>query len=85
MIGVTENLNLSSAIFEKYLPKFFTNFQELCLSYHKKVNSNHLKKPLTENARRILETELHLDIEFYDFVLQRLNVQAKMLSKSKEF
>ena len=85
MIGVTENLNLSSAIFEKYLPKFFTNFQELCLSYHKKVNSNHLKKPLAESARRILETELHLDIEFYDFVLQRLNVQAKMLSKSKEF
>ena len=80
MIGVTEKLNMSFAIFEKYLPKFFNNFQELFLSHqeiHKKAN--HLKKPLTPSARRILEAGLHLDLEFYDFVLQRLNIQAKLI------
>ena len=77
---MTEQLNMSFAIFEKYLPKFFNNFQELFLSHqeiHEKANN--LKKPLTASARRILEAGLHLDLEFYDFVLQRLNIQAKLI------
>lgn len=39
-----------------------------------KVTTN--KKPITSEARAILEKKLSLDIEFYDFLLQRLFNQA---------
>ena len=39
-----------------------------------KVTTN--KKPISQKARAILEKKLSLDIEFYDFILQRLFNQA---------
>lgn len=83
VIGITEHMRVSLAVFELYLPRFFLGFINLYgrlqfLNKAKdKVGSN--KKPLTEKAKEKLKIGLRHDLDFYDFALQRLNNQATLL------
>ena len=80
VIGITEHLRISFAVFEKFLPKYFTGLlrlygqQQFLNQANDRVTTN--KKPILPEARAILEKNLSKDMEFYDFLLQRLFNQA---------
>ena len=80
VIGVTEHFRISLALFEKFLPRYFTGLlrlygqQRYVHQANDKVGTN--KQPTTNEARQHLEKKLSLDMEFYDFLLQRLFNQA---------
>ena len=83
VIGITEQMRISLAVLEKYLPKFFSGFLSLYGGLHHfrkandKVGSN--KQPLNQEAKQKLKECLQLDLDFYHFAMQRLHKQAQLL------
>ena len=80
VVGVTEHLRISLLLLEQYLPRYFTGFlklygrQEFLGQAHARSGTN--KKDILPSNRKILEKKLKMDMEFYEFVLQRLFNQA---------
>lgn len=72
VIGITELLELSIAVMEQFLPRFFKGAK---LIKNAKLTPN--KKPLSSAAKIRLTQKLGMDMEFYDFAYQRLLKQAK--------
>ena len=89
VIGILENLPLSWKLLELYLPKYFQNFTSI-MTPPKITNSRASREGTLEirqstyrneldpeNVRKI-EKWLETDLEFYQFVVQRLHNQAKL-------
>ena len=79
VVGVTEHWRISLLLLEQYLPKYFTGLFKL-YGRQERLGKGHdnktYKEDLTPSNRKILEKKLKMDMEFYEFVLQRLFNQA---------
>ncbi|KAK7068842.1 hypothetical protein SK128_003059 [Halocaridina rubra] len=86
-IGIAEDIPTSLFVFEYYLPTFFENYKAVNLSSGTiKLNQRPgLYAPSISNTTRaILRSSMKEDIEFYDFIRQRLFRQAKSISAIKK-
>ena len=87
VVGVMEEEELSLKLFEKYLPRFFARIFEFYFNEdenhvqdgHRVANTNPLSKPCTNFTRQnlLLSPVFTLEYEFYDFIKQRLHMQAR--------
>ncbi|CAL4119977.1 unnamed protein product, partial [Meganyctiphanes norvegica] len=80
VVGVLEELPLSLQVLQHYLPRFFkdvTTLQSSQGSTHK--NENHSKKQASESTKSLLKEHIPLDFEFYQYLRQRLYLQAQAL------
>ena len=77
VVGVFEQRNLSLAVMEAFLPRWFHGvFNHL--NFKEKPLSNPHPEP-SEEVVKVLRERLKLDYDFYSFVLQRLNEQKRSL------
>ena len=77
VVGVVEQRNLSLAVMEAFLPRWFHGvFNHLNLE-ERPLNNPHPKP--SEEVVNVLRERLKLDYDFYSFVLQRLNKQKRSL------
>ncbi|XP_068216672.1 uronyl 2-sulfotransferase-like [Palaemon carinicauda] len=81
VVGLLEELPLSLSVLEGYLPKYFKNVRKIPMSSGGvKMNvGESKKKSISNSTKEIIKGFLKEDIEFYDFVRQRLYLQAKRL------
>ena len=88
VVGVMEEEELSLKLFEKYLPRYFSNIFEFYTNKdeenikeneHKMANLNPLSKSVTNATRKhLLQSPVFkLEYEFYEFIKQRLHIQAR--------
>jgi dermatan/chondrotin sulfate uronyl 2-O-sulfotransferase UST len=73
-VGVTEDMELSFAVLEKMLPRFFDGAVDRYRMI-KRVNRNQHEN-MSEEARASLEKDMAIEVEFYHFVRQRLRRTA---------
>ncbi|KAK7081014.1 hypothetical protein SK128_007319 [Halocaridina rubra] len=77
VVGLLEELPLSLAVFEAYIPRFFKDCNQIkadeIVSH---VQSSSDKPKVTNATKAILKNNLKEDYEFYDYVRQRLHRQA---------
>ena len=71
VIGVLEDVNKTLSVLQRKLPNFFGTIKQLSVE---KKNRNEHPKPSVA-ARRKLESQMALEIEFYEFVRAKLNKQ----------
>lgn len=88
VIGVTEHLQVSLAVLEGYLPRYFKGalwaYYRLQQSDNGKANETPNKKELTAAAKKELKKRLVNDIDFYEFAYQRLQQQVRRLQKNNK-
>jgi len=77
VVGVVEEYNSTLHVLEAYLPGWFGGATKIFNSMEQKNVNPHAK--VTEEVREVLRQRLHLDIEFYSFVKQRLALQLNNL------
>ena len=83
MVGTIEHLNMSLEVMEAYLPGYFSGASRLYQRLGgEKRNSNPHPQP-SQEVTDIIKERLHMDIEFYNFVKQRLFVQWKRITDQK--
>lgn len=81
VVGVAEDYNSTLLVMEAYLPEWFGGATKMFSSmqmnqYEKNI---HPHPNVTAEAREELKKRLHLDIDFYSFVKQRLALQLNNL------
>lgn len=76
VVGVLEQFNSSLTVMEHYLPRWFKGAVELIPEKH--PNSHKHEEP-SEEAAKVLGQRLSLEIELYDFIKQRLQIQLSMI------
>ena len=82
MVGTIEHFNISLAVLEAYLPTYFSGASSLYQrSGEEKRNSNPHPEP-SQEVTDIIKQRLEMDIEFYDFVKQRLFKQWKKIMEN---
>ena len=77
VVGVVEQRNLSLAVMEAFLPRWFQGVFD-----HLNPIEGSLRNPHPEPSKEVvmvLRERLKLDYDFYSFVLQRLHKQKKSL------
>jgi hypothetical protein len=78
VVGVLEDLNITLAVLEKYIPRFFAGATEI---YHNEIksfnniNRNNFKPPVSEEIKNLVRQNFSREIEFYKFCKQRLHTQ----------
>ena len=78
VVGVVEQRNLSLAVMEAFLPRWFHGvFDHLNLE-ERPLNNPHPEP--SEEVVNVLRERLKHDYDFYSFVLQRLNKQKRSLN-----
>ena len=75
-VGTTEQMDLGLAVLEAALPRFFKGAQKVFKGMSR-VNVNK-HQGMSAKSRETLEKHLATDIEFYNFVRQRLERMAQM-------
>ena len=75
-VGTTEQLDLGLKVLEAVLPRFFKGALEASRGTSK-VNVNK-HAGMSAKSREILERHMATDIEFYDFVSQRVEKMARL-------
>ena len=78
VVGVVEQRNLSLAVMEAYMPRWFANIFD-----HLDPEDVPLANPHPDTDEEVAEelrSRLKLDYEFYSFVLQRLQLQQQRLN-----
>ena len=78
VVGVVEQRNLSLAVMEAYMPRWFANIFD-----HLDPEDVPLANPHPDTDEEVAEelrSRLKLDYEFYSFVLQRLQLQQMRLN-----
>ena len=73
-VGTTEQMELGLSVLEAALPRFFTGALKVFRGMGK-VNVNK-HDGMSAKSRKTLEKHLSTDIEFYNFVRQRLEKMA---------
>ena len=82
VVGVMEKMNSSLYVMEKFLPSWFKGIQEMVKKVKtNKINRNPHPRP-TRIVKERLNERLSMDIEFYQFVRQRLMMQEDLLKTS---
>ena len=75
-VGTTEQMELGLALLEAVLPRYFKGAIEV-YKWMEKLNVN--KHPrMSAKSRETLEKHMATDIEFYNFVKQRLEKMARL-------
>ena len=78
VVGVVEQRNLSLAVMEAHMPRWFANIFD-----HLDPEDVPLANPHPDTDEEVAEElrgRLKLDYEFYSFVLQRLQLQQQRLN-----
>ncbi|XP_053954282.1 heparan sulfate 2-O-sulfotransferase pipe-like [Anastrepha ludens] len=86
VVGTWEDTNITLAVLEHYIPKFFKHAKVVYYMDREKlsmVNKNAGKRPVSQETRDILSKNLTNEIEFYEFCKQRLYLQYGAISKFK--
>ena len=77
-VGTTEQMELGLAVLEAVLPRFFKGMLKVFKGMEN-VNVNKQQHPsMSAKSRETLEKYLATDIEFYNFVRQRLEKMARL-------
>ncbi|XP_064111259.1 uncharacterized protein LOC135218739 [Macrobrachium nipponense] len=83
VVGILEEFTLSLSVLEGYLPRYFGNVHNIRLSSGEvKLNTNNSPSSTKRVSAATLETLQSLlkeDLEFYEFLRQRLHLQAMAL------
>lgn len=80
VVGVLEDLNLTLALLETHIPRFFGGATELYRKSGLHENRNRSgPSPVAQWARDLLRRNLSLEFELYNFVRQRLHAQWRLL------
>ncbi|XP_077544909.1 heparan sulfate 2-O-sulfotransferase pipe [Haemaphysalis longicornis] len=76
VVGVLEDLNVTLALLEKLLPRFFRGASEVYGKRGLHANCN-LRRPrkVERSTRKLLKRKLSLEFQLYEFVRQRLHAQ----------
>ena len=77
VVGVVEQRNISLAVMEAFLPRWFKGVFNHLRLVDKSLNNPHPQP--SEEVVRVLRKRLKLDYDFYSFVLQRLDKQKRSL------
>ncbi|XP_037782506.1 uncharacterized protein LOC119578907 isoform X2 [Penaeus monodon] len=83
-VGILEELPLSYKVFQHYLPLFFaraTTIEEGTGSM--RLNSQDEKPTVSERTKNMMRSYLKEDMEFYQFLKQRLYLQAEAIAKQQ--
>ncbi|CAL4090146.1 unnamed protein product [Meganyctiphanes norvegica] len=82
VVGILEEMPLSLQVLQAYMPRFFTGATQMNNSTGEiRRNVKHDKPEVSETTKRALESRLKEDMEFYQFLKQRLHLQAEALSE----
>ncbi|CAD7083095.1 unnamed protein product [Hermetia illucens] len=82
VVGSWEETNITLAVLEKYIPKFFRRASVVYYQAEQslnKINKNMYKPPVSEEVKNILRKNLTNEIEFYQFCMQRLYRQYEAI------
>ncbi|XP_042877303.1 heparan sulfate 2-O-sulfotransferase pipe-like [Penaeus japonicus] len=86
VVGVLEELTLTHAVLQEYVPRYWGNATTLMI---RTVDREDLEmanyfKTIPEKVRQYLRALLREEIDFYLFVRQRLHLQAASLGLIKQ-
>ncbi|KAK7081015.1 hypothetical protein SK128_007320 [Halocaridina rubra] len=77
VVGILEELPLSLAVMEAYIPVFFKIHKRIrASSIATHARNSDVKKPVSNVTRNILRNNLKEDYELYKYAQQRLHLQA---------
>ncbi|XP_069989574.1 heparan sulfate 2-O-sulfotransferase pipe-like isoform X2 [Penaeus vannamei] len=82
VVGVVEDLNVTLAVLEHYVPRFFRGATDLYwgeIKRFSKVNRNAFKPSVPERIKEMVRRNFTREIEFYDFCKRRLYKQYAAL------
>lgn len=87
VVGTWEDTNTTLRVLEAYIPRYFAGAMDVYYAMQnnmENVNRNAFRPAISEQVRALLARNLTQEIEFYQFVRQRLNKQfiAVQLEKS---
>jgi len=81
VIGILEHMNVTLTVLQELLPQFFAGVSQLYFDgkqFHK--NENNRKEKVTNEVKQLLKANLTNEYELYNFALQRLYKQHKILT-----
>lgn len=84
VVGVTERFNHSLQVMEKYLPAWFSGSRAALSQVSPSLTNRNPHPPfshLSAKTQEILTSRLRYDIEFYNFVVQRLEKQLHKINE----
>ncbi|TRY70843.1 hypothetical protein TCAL_01210, partial [Tigriopus californicus] len=79
VVGVLENFESTLKVFEGLIPQFFQNVTKFYQSLGEPHKNKNRHRGILEKNRRRLETNLTLEIDFYNFVAQSDKIQQDLL------
>ncbi|XP_047475947.1 heparan sulfate 2-O-sulfotransferase pipe-like [Penaeus chinensis] len=82
VVGVLEELNVTLAVLEHYIPRFFRGARDLYwgeIKRFSKVNRNAFKPSIPERIKEMVRKNFTREIEFYKFCKRRLYKQYAAL------
>ncbi|XP_050316102.1 heparan sulfate 2-O-sulfotransferase pipe [Anthonomus grandis grandis] len=86
VVGVLEEMNTTLTVLENYIPRFFEGASDVYwneISRYNPINKNNFKPPVSEEVKDIVRKNFTKEIEFYQFVKQRLHKQYVALKLKK--
>ncbi|KAK7065405.1 hypothetical protein SK128_005480 [Halocaridina rubra] len=80
VVGVLEELPLTVNVLENYLPKFFKGFSSIFANTSAvQLNKGYYKPETSEYIKKKLRVLMKEEMEFYNYIKQRLHAQANAL------
>ena len=76
-VGTTEQMDLGLKVLEAVLPRFFKGVHKVYKEDQKYYKIGEKRQDMSAKSRETLEKHLATDIEFYDFVRQRMEKMAR--------
>ncbi|XP_042884071.1 uncharacterized protein LOC122260735 [Penaeus japonicus] len=83
-VGILEDLGLSYKVFQHYLPMFFAKATTVDGGNgDMRLNSQDEKPAVSERTKNMMRSFLKEDLEFYQFLKQRLYLQAEEIARQQ--
>ncbi|XP_033237553.1 heparan sulfate 2-O-sulfotransferase pipe isoform X6 [Drosophila pseudoobscura] len=85
VVGTWEETNITLAVLEAYIPRFFAGATKVYYSQTKKftVNTTPHDNSLDEEVERYLKDSFKFELELYQFIMQRLYMQYIAINKNQ--
>ncbi|XP_022229300.2 heparan sulfate 2-O-sulfotransferase pipe-like [Drosophila obscura] len=85
VVGTWEQTNITLAVLEAYIPRYFAGAAKIYYSQTKtfKINSTPHDNNLDEDVERYLKDSLKFELELYQFIMQRLYMQYIAINKQR--
>jgi len=80
VVGVLEMFQASLTVFQNYLPEWFNGAEASFASVTRNFYNHNPHATVSNKTRQILREKLNFDLEFYNFVKQRLNLQISRIN-----